>query len=348
MNDDRESADKRVEAEADDNDSTSSQGSQSVGDEVNEDTLRNAVGAYLLDALPESERSAFESYLARSPDTQEELRQLAPVVALLRKLLDLDSTNGATEQSPPAELRAEILRVVKAEQSPRVEVIESANASDAAGLAVSERKKIIRTAPESTGPLGPARAQGRIRSGVATTPGARPAPTPISLLSRAPKEWLVAAALLVIAVGGIFWALALQSRIDSKNREIAAQSAEIALLRQNANASAYTLSASTADAAAAGGTLLFSLRDQIGVLYVHDLPRLDDDSVYQLWYLDDDVDGARPGGTFTVHTNGNGTIVVASDTPTYDAIALTEEPEGGSQGPTTAILLQGVLGGVAG
>jgi hypothetical protein len=161
-------------------------------------------------------------------------------------------------------------------------------------------------------------------------------------------QWLAAAAFLVVAVGAIFWALALQSRIDSKNREIAAQSSEIAELRQNANASAYTLSAGSDQVPDAGGTLLFSLKDQIGVLYVHDLPELDADRVYQLWYIEEGVEGARPGATFTVDRNGNGTVLVASDTPTYDVIALTEEPEGGSQGPTTAILLQGTLGGVAG
>ena len=81
---------------------------------------------------------------------------------------------------------------------------------------------------------------------------------------------------------------------------------------------------------------------------MHSLPELSPDEVYQLWYLDDASDAPTSGGTCTVDSNGNGVVTVNPDTPLYDGVALTTEPEGGSSAPTSAILLQGRLGGAAG
>jgi len=180
-------------------------------------------------------------------------------------------------------------------------------------------------------------------------------PEPLRTLRQFPTSWLAAAGLAVVAVGAVIWALALLGQIDNKEREIDAQrkridgqEAEIADLRSNANATAFTLSATTDEAKNAHGTLLFSLQDQIGVLYVRNLPPLEDDRVYQLWYVDDNAAAPRPGDTFRVDPNGNGFITVESDTPSFDAIALTEEPKGGSEVATTPIVLAGRLGGAAG
>lgn len=313
-------------------------------DESSEDAPENAIGAYLLDALPENERAAFESFLASSPEARAELLELAPVVALLPNLLNLDPTVSETAAATDAALRDRILDAVRpaaapapARPTPRAPV-ESEGAT---------RARTIRTAPDVSGPFGPNRARGRIRSGVDTSPRTTASPTTIASLSRLPASWLMMAAIGLVAIGAIIWALALQGRIDTKNREITAQSAEIAELRRNANATAYTLTPGN-ETVEAGGTLFFSLPDQIGVLSVHGLPKLDENRVYQLWYLNDGSDAAVPGGTFTVDRNGNGLVMVSPDTPIYDGIAITEEPKGGSQAPTSAILLQGRLSGAAG
>jgi anti-sigma-K factor RskA len=111
---------------------------------------------------------------------------------------------------------------------------------------------------------------------------------------------------------------------------------------QASTANAYPLAASGPGASgSASGTLLFSPEEKIGVLYVRHLPTLDPNKVYQLWYLDDQGQTPRPGGTFTTDSDGNGFVAVAPDTPSFDGVALTAEPRGGSKAPTSAIVIQG-------
>jgi anti-sigma-K factor RskA len=320
-------------------------------EEPNGGSPRDAVAAYLLDALTEDERREFESFLASSPETQEELRQLAPVVTLLPKLLELETADGVAAPAP--ELRERIIAAAEAEAPSSAEpVAEAAEAdTDVAAEPVATQSRTIRTSPEITGSFEHKRRPARAQTSASTRPG----PTPFATLAQFPASWLVAAALTVVAIGAIIWALALQGRIDSKNREIAAQSeritsqeSEIAELRENANATSFTLSAGSNQPASTSGTLLYSLQDNIGVLYVRDMPPLDDQRVYQLWYLDDQTEAPRPGGTFRVDRNGAGFIVVESDAPVFDGLAVTVEPDGGSEAPTSAIVLQGRLGGARG
>jgi hypothetical protein len=318
-----------------------------------DDSLRDAVGAYLLDALPEDERRAFETYLASSPETQEEIRQLTPVVTLLPMLLESESAEHSNAPAPTDELRERIVRGAQAERLAPTTAAEATDPAESVALepeaaaeesAEEARTRTIRTAPQGTGPFESRRRAARAR-GTAARPNARTTPSPFAQI---PTPWLAAAAVTVIAIGAIIWALALQSRIDSKNREITAQSAELAQLRTNANATAFTLFAPSGQSAQAGGTLLFSPQDQIGVLSVRSLPALTENQVYQLWYLDDQGNAPRPGATFRIDRNGNGLVMVAADTPSFDEIALTAEPDGGSQAPTSDIVLQGRVGGAAG
>lgn len=340
-------------------DAASAEGSSEQDVVVDPTQMREWVGAYLLDALDENERATFEAFLATSPETQEEITQLAPVVALLPKVFESDDAVELTNVPVPASgLRSKIVQAAKNTRPTTIDT-PAAPAAVAAALPDDEvessagietaTSKTIRTAPEPKGPFGPttARPQGRIRSGMATGPGAAPGPTPIRALRSLPAPWLAAASIAILAIGAVIWALALQGRIDNKEREIAAQSAEIAELRRNSNATAYSLAGSADGAPGASGTLLYSLKDQIGILYVRDLPALAQDQVYQLWYLQGQ-DSPVPGGTFRVDGQGNGIVIVDSETPTYDLIALTAEPEGGSAAPTGAILLTGQLSGAAG
>lgn len=339
MSDNRDSIDQTEET-------TGTGEARQVTESAATESLRDAVGAYVLDALPDDERQAFEAFLAISPETQADLHQLAPVVTLLPKLLEEETAAPAPTPASSEPVRDE------AEPEPKDDV-DSAPATEGERAAGGEgRSRTIRTAPQGTGPFEHKR---RPRQSMRRAASARTAPAPLEGLSRIPAPWLTAAALAVIAVGAIIWALALESRIDSKNREIAAQAerlvsleADVAELRRNANATAFTLSASDAAAGNARGTLLFSPREQIGILYVRGLPPLADGRVYQVWYLDDQGGQSRAGATFRVDRNGNAMIAVESDAPTFDSIAVSDEPEGGSSGPTGSIMLQGRLGGAAG
>ena len=65
-----------------------------------------------------------------------------------------------------------------------------------------------------------------------------------------------------------------------------------------------------------------------------DFPVLSPDMTYQLWLI---RDGQRTsGGLFTVNSWGNGSLVMQLNEPldNYDAIGITPEPAGGSNGPT--------------
>lgn len=98
----------------------------------------DAVGAYLLDALPDGERRTFERHLATCEACRLEARQLAPIVGLLPRLLELDgdaagdpysrddtdAVDGAPPQAlgaplpaPSRGLRDRILAAARAEES---------------------------------------------------------------------------------------------------------------------------------------------------------------------------------------------------------------------------------------
>lgn len=77
----------------------------------------------------------------------------------------------------------------------------------------------------------------------------------------------------------------------------------------------------------------------MGWLYVENLRPLPAGRVYQLWLL---FDGERiSGGTFTVDQSGSGALLFRAPgrLATYSGVGVTEEPEGGSPGPTTPRLL---------
>src|SRR5215207_10996416 len=68
---------------------------------------RDDVGAYLLGALPELERQAFERHLRGCGDCQEELERLRPAA---------DALPGSVEQfQPPPRLKASLMEVVERE-----------------------------------------------------------------------------------------------------------------------------------------------------------------------------------------------------------------------------------------
>ena len=170
---------------------------------------------------------------------------------------------------------------------------------------------------------------------------------------RLAPAWLAAAALAVCATGAVVWALALQGRLDDERREVAEQRSRLQQqaqqldeIRSRANATAYSLAPTVDGPAGASGTVLFSLPDRFGVLYVRGLPALEPDRDYQIWYLDGE--SVLPGGTFDVDAQGLGVATFSTDVPTLDGVALTVEPTGGSLVATSPVMLAGTVGGAAG
>jgi hypothetical protein len=97
------------------------------------------------------------------------------------------------------------------------------------------------------------------------------------------------------------------------------------------------------DAGEGRGVLLLQAATAHAMLMVQDLPPLPSNRVYQLWLI---RNGRRDnGGMFQVDERGYGMLEV--DAPrtleAYQAVGITEEPAGGSPGPTSRRLLGGRL-----
>ncbi|MEA2513836.1 MAG: hypothetical protein QOJ59_3323 [Thermomicrobiales bacterium] len=323
-------------------------GGRDPGQGPHEGSPHDAVGAYVLDALPDQERAAFETHLATCEACRREVGELAPVVALLPRLLELDLPEEDTESGdgapplPSPDLRDRIVEAARADGRTAVANVVPAEPPPVQVIPTPVESPFATQEPIS---FPPPRPRGRIRGGVARGPRAEPA-SPWETIGRVNRSWLTAAALAIVAVSGIIWALALQGRVDDKNREIAALQEALDDSRSRANASAWHLGPGTTDQANPNGTLLYALRDETVVLVVRNMPALPSGRVYQTWLIRGST--PEPGTTFTVDDQGTGVTLVDPDAPTYDGVALTEEPRGGSEEPTSPILLQGQLGGARG
>ena len=89
------------------------------------------------------------------------------------------------------------------------------------------------------------------------------------------------------------------------------------------------------------GTLLLQSAADQAVLIVQNLPPLPANRVYQLWLI---RDGIRDnGGTFQVDAEGFGMLSIQAPHTfkDYQAAGITEEPAGGSPGPTSPRVIGG-------
>lgn len=321
-----------------------------------DDGIAGDIGAFLLDALPQRERDDFDAYLAdreASATIHAELIELAPAVALLPRLLELDDP-ALQPIEPSAGLRDRILTMAlgaaesaqPAQRAGLSEPVSTQTASPAVGTLDAAAAADVGPANDAAPTALPTRPQGRIRSGVTTVP--ETAPTPIQSIARAPRSWLLAASLAVIAVGSAIWALALMGQVDDRDREVGALSTQVAGFQSRASASVFTLQPTPNGPAGASGTFYATLDNAQGALVVDNLSPLQDGRVYQLWFIQSGGSAPVPGATFTVDENGRGVLVVTPDAPAFDTVALTEEPTGGSAAPTTPVVLAGSLGGARG
>lgn len=137
-----------------------------------------------------------------------------------------------------------------------------------------------------------------------------------------PKVFATAAALAVIALGTLT-AVEYNSNQDGQaqmgavEQVIAAPDAQMATEQLQGGATASTITSAGLDQA---------------VVVVKDLPRLQSGRVYQLWA----IKGGAPYSVGLLDVGKGTTSKLLGDVSDVQAVAITDEPEGGSKQPTTA------------
>jgi anti-sigma-K factor RskA len=172
---------------------------------------------------------------------------------------------------------------------------------------------------------------------------------PAQLAGRA-RVWLLtlgglAAAAMLVAVLGWAQLAAARTELAQAQQQLVAARAELLETREQ-------LSAIQATAQAAepirwksdtGQATLF--RDSAGeAVLVAQLPPLQPGRVYQLWRIQGQGTPASVG-IFTVDQQGFGALALPPEHQprSGDTFAVTDEPDGGSPGPTTEVLIAGTL-----
>lgn len=158
------------------------------------------------------------------------------------------------------------------------------------------------------------------------------APSGVSLTS------LLAGLAALLLVGMVIWNVNLRNDVSDLEGRLERIQGENSTLRASANATVYQLLPTEDAPPNAHAQAWFSVQGS-GVLSVANMPALEEGTVYQLWYIIDSPTNPVPGGTFTVDGTGQGFMLIPADVDGVTSIAISLEPEDGSESPTGAILL---------
>lgn len=165
-----------------------------------------------------------------------------------------------------------------------------------------------------------------IMAAIATSPQGRPEVSSLNArrgLRRAlPRVFIAAAAASVVILGSALVIEHGQNDDDDAQQVaietvISAPDAEMSTERLDGGATARMFTSAELDKA---------------VVVVKGLPDLESDRVYQLWT----IVGDSPRSAGLLEADGEPSSKLVSDVSDVDAVAITEEPEGGSEKPTTA------------
>lgn len=161
--------------------------------------------------------------------------------------------------------------------------------------------------------------------------------------------WLLTAANILLCLGMAWWTWQASREVAMARQKVQGLQYRLALQHQ-----ALTLIAtprmravalgSGAAGSQARGVLWLQPDETQAVLVVQDLPPLQPHRAYQLWLRIGD--GQRDnGGVFRVDERGFGIWPITAPRPlaTYQAVGITEEPAGGSPGPTSPRVIGGTL-----
>ncbi len=238
---------------------------------MTKDNTNNLSGAYALDAVNATDRTAYETALAGSEEARSEATELQDTAVLLGL--------AVTPVTPSAELRERLFaQIAVTPQLPRVEAY-----------------------PDPT----PAETKARLR------------------WSRTATTVTTMAAAVALIVGGI------AVGTTSLHPEPSFQAQQLAALDTAADKQELA-----ADVTGGGtATLVWSTQLATSAVVMDGVPALDDDSVYQLWYIG--AEGARSAGCIAVSPGDKSWRVLDGAMELGDTIGVTVEPKCGADVPTT-------------
>jgi anti-sigma-K factor RskA len=267
----------------------------------------NLSGSYALDALNDDERTLFESQLGESEELRAEVASFADTAAMLSSI--------APTVTPPARLKADLL--ARLDSTPQLPATRDAEPAPAAATAE---------------PVTPASAERPALTRVTDVEDEAPATVrtdsaPVVDLAarrgnRVGRRFFIAVASAAAAValfaGGIAYGSSTTDRGDAE--QLAAISTASDVQRMSMELPS-------------GGTASMLVSAEVGqsAIFVHDVNELPDGEVYQAWY----VRGNGPISAGVVDAAGDGYRVLDEEYEAGDTIALTVEPKGGSDKPTS-------------
>ncbi len=265
--------------------------------------LHHLSGAYAVDALDDAERTSFEQHLAVCADCRAEVSELSATAHSLGSL---------TETAPPPALRAAVLTGI-ARVRPLPPLTEDAAAPAPAAAATGAP-----TPPSTLAPPAEVTEPGPGEVG----PDAGETVVPIGRHRRPRRTaWLAAAvAAAVLAIGGIVWSP--WSDDTAPPSPLAAVTTATDAQRTSSTRGGVTTE------------VVYSKQLGKAAISVKGLAPAPSGKTYQLWYI-----GAggtiTSAGLFAVDADGNGQALLAGQATATDKVAVSVEPTGGSQQPTT-------------
>jgi len=267
---------------------------------------RELLGAWALDALDDAERTRVDDLIARDPDAAREARSLLETAAVLGEAVAVPA---------PDAVRLAVLAEV-----------ERTRQEDPAAQAVASSDPVQPAAPVAPAtpgaPAAPVAPSAPPRSArPASTPGGSSRPA-----GRRParRRWSTAVAALAVLA-----AVAVPSTVAWRQAERAAEAEARAdrITALLAEPGAQVVSAPVTS----GGTAVAVVTADAALVTASGVDAPGAGEVYQLWVM-------RDGSPVPDATTGvtDGTLQIRTDAyRTGDALALTVEPEGGSEQPTS-------------
>jgi anti-sigma-K factor RskA len=268
-----------------------------------QDSVQDLAAAYALGALPPEEVTRFEAFLATSPEAQREVAELQEVAALLAL--------GQGESAPSADLRERVL----------------------ARVSGGKTVPISRTmAPAPVAHTTASASRGRVP----------------------PLYWTALAASILAAVG-LGWSTtrlrndlaALQETVTSTEAMLADRQRRLEEREATLN-SIFEPSVKLYQLAASGDPepgiqLFWDQKRNTAIIHGFRLRPVPGGREYQLWFIKDGK--PVPSVTFKPESTGHARVekIPVPVGGALSAAAITVEPEGGSQQPTSPIVLVGAL-----